>query len=180
MQPNASKEEAFDRTAVASFLKSRSEESFRALYRAHNPRQLALARKFVRQPGTAEDAIQEMWLRATRLLPNFGWRSSLRSWLTGILLNVIRELDRTAGRSCAGPANEEEPVNGGLEPLESLALVQALQSLPTGFKTVLALHDIEGFTHAEISDALGIDCGTSKSQLARAREQLRRKLIELQ
>lgn len=172
-----------DREMVTSFLRDRSEANFRSLYRRHNPRLLSLARKLASRGNIlAEDAIQETWMRATRLLPKFAFRSSLNSWLTGILLNVIHELSRATG---ADPTSdwadpEQGTALGGLEPFESLALVDALRRLPAGFRMVVALHDIEGFTHAEISEALGIDSGTSKSQLARARQQLRSKLIDLQ
>ena len=49
----------------------------------------------------------------------------------------------------------------------------AIEALPTGTRTVFVLHDVEGFTHEEISERLGVAVGTSKSQLSRAREKLR-------
>ena len=57
-----------------------------------------------------------------------------------------------------------------------LDLERALASLPPGARTVVILHDIEGYTHDEIAGALGIDPGTSKSQLSRGRAALRRRL----
>ena len=58
-------------------------------------------------------------------------------------------------------------------PPESLDLERALAALPSGYRTVIVLHDVEGWTHAEIAERLGIEEGTSKSQLARARARLR-------
>jgi RNA polymerase sigma-70 factor (ECF subfamily) len=59
---------------------------------------------------------------------------------------------------------------------EAPVLLQAVNALPDGFRAVLVLHDIEGYTHAEIAERLGIDEGTSKSQLSRARRRLREAL----
>lgn len=52
-------------------------------------------------------------------------------------------------------------------------LRQALYDLPEGYRAVVVLHDVEGYTHEEIADRLGIEAGTSKSQLARGRARLR-------
>ena len=70
---------------------------------------------------------------------------------------------------------------GDAGPLDALGvdridLEAAIAALPPGFRQVLVLHDIEGFTHEEIAEALGLVPGTSKSQLARARRRVREML----
>ena len=60
-----------------------------------------------------------------------------------------------------------------MQPPEMVDLEQAIQRLPEGYRTVLVMHDLEGFTHEEIGTALGIAPGTSKSQLYGARRSLR-------
>jgi RNA polymerase sigma-70 factor (ECF subfamily) len=57
-----------------------------------------------------------------------------------------------------------------------MALEQALQTLPDGMRQVLVLHDVEGYTHEEIANLLGVTAGTSKSQLFKARARMRRAL----
>ena len=91
-----------DRDLVGAFLTHRDEASFRALYRAHTP---ALYRFAVLRVGAAaaDDVVQETWLRATRALAGFQWKSMLRTWLTGIALNACRERFRKRGRLVVVP-----------------------------------------------------------------------------
>ena len=161
-----------DRQLVATFLRGRRESAFRALYRRHTPRMLRLSRKLSAATGiTADDLVQEAWLRAIGALPGFEWRSSLATWLAGFVINVMREQQRPWRRVAAAPeADGEQPTP---DMLINIELAETMRRLPPGFRSVVALHDIAGFTHDEISNILGIDPGTSKSQLARARRRLR-------
>ncbi len=164
--------EQTDRELVSAFLATRSEASFRQLYRRHAPLMLRLANSLTAgSASSVEDVVQEAWIRAVSTLERFEWRSSLRSWLGGFILNVVREGRRSAGR---GP--NEVPVGdvvAGDPLLLQIEVREALEQLPPGFRSVVALHDIAGFTHEEIGQILGVDPGTSKSQLARARQRLR-------
>lgn len=165
-----------DRVLVRAFVESRSEETFRRLYRRHTPSMLRLGQRLSwNGESLAEDAVQEAWVRAARLLPRFEWRSSLSSWLGGIVVNVVRELRRAGGGAMNGavPEDFDAAADHWLDPVETIAVGEAVRDLPEGYRTVIALHDIAGFTHAEIASILGIDPGTSKSQLARARARLR-------
>lgn len=163
-----------DRESVDRFLDRRDEESFRRLYRLHSPQLYRVIVRSVGQEGAAEDVLQETWIRAVTALPRFRWESSLRTWLTGIAIRCCREATRTRradGVREISPAPVAEPGTG-----ERLDLERALGELPPGRREVLLLHDVEGFTHAEIGALLEIDEGTSKSQLSRARRQMRRHL----
>jgi RNA polymerase sigma-70 factor (ECF subfamily) len=64
------------------------------------------------------------------------------------------------------------------EPDLKVRLRAAIEGLPEGYRTVFVMHDVEGFTHEEIGEALGIQPGTSKAQLSRARAKLRVELSE--
>ena len=81
-----------DKQLVLKFLKRRSEQSFSALYKAKTPRlyQMAL-RLTARDQHQAEELIQEMWVIAVKKLADFEWRSELKTWLTGIPINIYRE-----------------------------------------------------------------------------------------
>jgi len=158
-----------DRFLVEAYLRGRSEHAFRQLYRRHAT---ALYRFVALRVGAdaAEDVVQDTWVRATRRLDGFQWRSSLRSWLTGIALNCCRERWRQAGRvEPPAPTAVTSARSAGLR----LDLVRALGRLPERSREVLMLHDIEGLTHQEIGEVLEIEAGTSKSQLSRARAALR-------
>ncbi len=121
--------------------------------------------------------VQDTWLRAVRALPRFRWESSLRTWLMGIGLNRAREVLRGRARSPGVPDGDGVEVAVHPPPTaERLDLERAIACLPDGYRTVLLLHDVEGFTHPEISERLDIAIGTSRSQLHHARRTLRRLL----
>ena len=155
------------------------EGAFRVLYRRHTPSVYQFVLRLVGgNVQEAEDVIQETWMRAARGLEGFRWKSALRSWLTGIALNRVRELARKKKRSLVEVQGELDwEVPGSVpDPGKRLDLERALELLTPGFRTVLVLHDVEGFTHQEIGSQLGITDGTSKSQLHGARKAMRRLL----
>jgi len=164
-----------DRRLVALFLARRDEGAFRALYRRHTP---FLYRLLLRLSGggsqTAEEGVQETWVRAVERLGEFAWRSQLRTWLAGIAIHWSREDARRRRRDASVALDDEAlPAPGALAPIDRMDLERAVSELPDGYRAALLLHDVEGFTHEEIAAALGVDEGTSKSQLFRARRSLR-------
>lgn len=161
-----------DLALVREFLEARGEAAFRALYRAHTPALYALALRLTGgDDREAEELVQESWTRAVRALGSFRAESALRSWLCGMLVNARRERIRTAWRlSDASPDDTPAPAHPSDA---SLDLERAIAALPEGARDVFILHDVEGYTHREIAGMLGVEPGTSKSQLARARALLR-------
>jgi RNA polymerase sigma-70 factor (ECF subfamily) len=165
---------ADDRTLAEAFLRG-DEPAFRELYRRHTPRVYALVRRLLGgRRQDADDVVQETWLRAARGLAGFRWDAAFGTWLVGIAVNVSREAWR---RQPPGLPVSEDPAvavtgpDGGRIDLE-----RALLALADGYRQVLVLHDVWGLTHDEVGRALGIDPGTSKSQLSRARRALRERL----
>ncbi|HTD51633.1 MAG TPA: RNA polymerase sigma factor [Thermoanaerobaculia bacterium] len=175
---NRENEDAADLELVADYLRQREEASFLSLYRRHTPALFGLAMRLCAgERSDAEEIVQEAWVRAARSLASFQWTSSLRTWLSGIVVNGWRELARARDRevfrvdaNAPGAAEHEVSLPARID------LARAIGELPDGFRAVLLLHDVEGFTHDEIGRLLGIEEGTSKSQLARARQALRRRL----
>jgi RNA polymerase sigma factor (sigma-70 family) len=165
-----------DRALTEALLLRGDERAFRELYARHTPRLYALVLRIVGGDGHhAEDVVQETWIRAAAGLGSFRWESAFSTWLTGIGINCARGLLRREGRW--------EPLDAAAEPWtppaptgERVDLERALVLLPAGYRTVLLLHDVEGFTHREIAERLGCAPGTSKSQLSHARRALRRML----
>ena len=166
-----------DRDLADLVVRQGDEMAFRALYQRHTP---AVYQFVLRLVGgnvpEAEDVVQETWMRAARGLQGFRWKSALRSWVMGIALNRVRELARKKKRSLVEVDQERELAAPVVDPGIQLDLNRALELLPPGFRTVLVLHDVEGFTHREIGSQLGITDGTSKSQLHGARKAMRRLL----
>ncbi|MFQ5694489.1 MAG: RNA polymerase sigma factor [Terriglobia bacterium] len=165
-----------DRPLVAAFVREREERAFRELYRRHTPRLYPLVRRLVGGGDSdVADVVQETWLRAAERLAGFEWRSALGTWLASIAINCARELIRRRARQ--RETSLAEPPDGNpwraASASHPLDLERALAHLPDGFREILVLHDVEGFTHEEISRQLGIEIGTSKSQLHRARKRMR-------
>jgi RNA polymerase sigma-70 factor (ECF subfamily) len=175
--PRQMTEQLTDRELADLVVHQGDEDAFRVLYRRHTPSVYQFVLRLVGgDVQEAEDVIQETWMRAARGLEGFRWQSALKSWLTGIALNRIRETGRKKKRSLVEVDVEWEVPSVACDPGQRIDLDRALELLPPGFRTILVLHDIEGFTHQEIGDRLGITDGTSKSQLHGARKAMRRLL----
>ena len=169
-----SSDTAGDQALVVQYLARRDEAAFLAIYRRHTAALLGLATRLCGgERRDAEDIVQETWVRAAAGLPSFRWQSSLRTWLSGFVVNGWRELMRSRYREVLWGQPSEAASSAGTGE-EAVDLERAVARLPHGFRTVLLLHDVEGFTHEEIGRMLEIDPGTSKSQLARARQAMRR------
>jgi RNA polymerase sigma-70 factor, ECF subfamily len=162
-----------ERRLVTEFLGG-EEAAFRALYDEHAPSLYAfLLRLLGRWRSEANDALQDVWLRAARDLGRFRWQSSFRTWLFGIAVNRCREILRLT------PNFEEElgeidVAAPAVSTDERIDLERAVARLPLRYREVVVLHDIYQHTHVEIAAMLGIEEGTSKSNLSRAHAQLRR------
>jgi RNA polymerase sigma-70 factor (ECF subfamily) len=107
-------------------------------------------------------------------LSRFAWHSSLRTWLSSIVINCCRELWRARREEMV--VQDVHAEVHAVDVAGKLDVATALARLPTGYRAVLVLHDIAGFTHEEIAERLQIEPGTSKSQLSRARQAMRRAL----
>ena len=164
---------------LAARVQDGDEAAFRTLYRRHTPRLWPLVLRLLggsAAQAEAEDAVQETWIRAVDALDGFRWEAAFSTWLSGIALNCAREQLRRSKR------RKETSTEGMLERMEGtsppptglrLDLEEAIAGLPDGYRTVLVLHDLEGYTHPEIADRMGIAVGTSRSQLYHARRAMR-------
>jgi len=171
--------ERSDLELVERVLSRGDESAFRELYRRHSP---VLFRLAVRLLGGSDpdagDVLQETWCRAFEGLRRFSGGSSLRTWLAGVVVNCSREHIRARAQSRSLPSAGLASPPGGSSPEREMDVRRALDALPEGFREVLVLHDVGGYTHEEIALALDIAPGTSKSQLSRARRALRSELAD--
>jgi RNA polymerase sigma-70 factor, ECF subfamily len=169
-----------DQALLDRLARTADARAFDTLYRRHTPRLYATAVRITHDADAAADIVHDTWVRAVESVARFEGRSSVRTWLTGILINRHREWTRERRRNGASDSTDLEDLidSAHASPLDGtrfdrLDLEAAIAGLPSGFRSVLVLHDIEGFTHEEIGTMLGIAPGTSKSQLARARLRVR-------
>jgi RNA polymerase sigma-70 factor, ECF subfamily len=153
----------------------------RELYDGNVDRVYRLVYRMVGDGALAEEYTQDTFVRAFDRLESFRGESALSTWITAIAISVVYNGQRKVRRLRSREVELEhaEPVavtTRQADPDLKVKLNAAIDSLPEGYRTVFLMHDVEGFTHEEIGSALGIQDGTSKAQLSRARARLRREL----
>ena len=168
-----------DQKLVQDFLDTRSEGAFLSLYRSKTPHLYQMALRLTQDKYQSEELVQEMWVIAIRKLADFEWRSELKTWLTGILINLFRSRRKEQEKMQAlteGVTGTE--VSFEMSLVTTSDLENGIAGLPPGYRQIIVLHDIEGYKHKEIARLLDITEGTSKSQLFHARKALRAYLSE--
>ena len=159
----------------------RGEESaFAELFRQHSRAVQHAAYRVLGDEAEADDVLQETFLTAFRRIRTYRGEGTMRGWLVQIGVRLALRFRR---RRSSGPTLDPDGVvepPAPSTPREDREFTDALerevQALPERSRLVFVLHTSEGLTHAEIGHALGIDEGTSKSQLSYARSLLRRRL----
>jgi RNA polymerase sigma-70 factor (ECF subfamily) len=170
------------------------ERAMRMLWTRHTSHVDAVVRRLVGDPDAAADVAQDVWIQIFRALPSWRGDSQFGTWIHRVAvnrtLNALRRMRRT-GRfeTSLDEATDEQPAGGvsaamAVEPDSDRALLaatieEAARRLSPGARQVFMLHDVEGYTHEEIAESLGITAGGSKSQLFKARAKLRRLLAHL-
>ena len=156
-------------------------DAFAELVSAHQRRAYAVARAIVLDHHDAEDAVQDGFLHAYRALARFRPGEPFGAWLHRIVANAALDLQRRrkVRSASALPETVALPFR---DPAESDELRRrlgaALERLSERQRSVIVLHDVEGFRHAEIGEMLGIPEGTARSDLHHARAALRRMLSD--
>ena len=156
--------------------KAGDDRGFAGLVRLHQRRAYAVARSIVLSHEDAEDAVQDGFLRAHQALDRFDPSQAFGAWLNRIVANAALDLARRRKVRSAEELSDtlatpfRDPAEG--DELR-VRLEAALARLSDRARAVIVLHDIEGFTHAEIGEMLGIPGGTARSDLHHARQKLR-------
>ena len=177
-----------DQRDAASFvdrLRAGDAAAFEELVRTHQHRLFGVALRMLGNAAEAEEVAQEAFLRAHRSLADFRGEAKLSTWLYAIAsrlcLNRLSQSERRLGRQGeetllhlphAGAGPDAALERGELE----AALHRAIAELPDERRIVVVLRDLEGLTYEEIAAALGLELGTVRSRLHRARADLRGKL----
>lgn len=152
----------------------------RSLYDRYAPLMLSVCRRYV---GTsqAEDALQESFIRIFRYLVQYRHEGSFEGWLRRICVNTcIRMIQQSRKLMVEYSADNlpELPVNAdALNDLQAEELLRLVDRLPDGYRTVFNLNIIEGYSHKEIGEMLGIGESSSRSQLTKARKYMQRFLM---
>lgn len=152
----------------------------RALYDTHAPRVYSLAYRLSGDPEKAREVTQDTFIRAFSRLAQFRGDAAFSTWLHRIVVSVVSNSRRSEvrfGREVAlDEASSVEASAPEADPDLKECIARAVDRLSDAYRTTLIMHDIEGYTHAEIAGILGVPEGTSKSRLSAARAQLRQDL----
>jgi RNA polymerase sigma-70 factor (ECF subfamily) len=147
------------------------------LYRRHAPRLTALARRLLRNSPDAEDVVQDLFVALPAALGGYRDEGRLGAWLSRVTANLALKRLRSGHRR----REDELPAEGSAATLshaapEHLTVRRAVDALPDTLRIVVLLKFVEGFSHAEIAELLGIGRGASEVRLFRAIRQLRNSL----
>ena len=155
------------------------------LYRRFSPRMYAVCLRYAGNPEEAEDILQEGFIKIFKKLGSFRSEGSFEGWIRRIFVNTAIEHFRRKRYLQPVTEKEENTLEGSyLSVLDNLAerdIMELIQQLSPGYRTVFNMYVVEGYTHKEIGDMLGISEGTSKSQLSRAKvilQQMVKKYLE--
>jgi len=160
------------------------EGALRALWTRHAPHVDLVVRRLVgNDADLAADIAQEVWIQIFRALPSYRGDAQFSTWAHRIAVNrTLNALRKT--RRLASLETEVKEDSASFEPDTDRSFVAqsieaAAAKLSPGARAVFMLHDVEGYTHEEIAESLGITTGGSKSQLFKARAKLRKLLAHL-
>ncbi|MBD0331066.1 MAG: sigma-70 family RNA polymerase sigma factor [Chitinophagaceae bacterium] len=143
------------------------------LYQRFAPKMYGVCMRYAGSAEEAEDILQEGFIKVFKKVNSYRGEGSFEGWIRRIFVNTAIEHFRRKTYLQPITEWEENTVEGKyLTVLDNLAekdIVNLIQKLSPGYRTVFNMYVVEGYTHKQIADALGISEGTSKSQLSRAK-----------
>ncbi|MEO6682751.1 MAG: RNA polymerase sigma factor [Ginsengibacter sp.] len=151
------------------------------LYDRFAPKMYGVCLRYAGNENDANDILQEGFIKVFKNLEKFRREGSFEGWVRRIFVNTAIEHYRKRVKLYnVTEVQENTAEDTNLDALDNLAtkdILNVINELSPGYKAVFNMHVIEGYSHKEIADILGITEGTSKSQLARAKGVLK-KLLE--
>jgi RNA polymerase sigma factor (sigma-70 family) len=143
------------------------------LYRRFSPRMYAVCLRYAGNAEEAEDILQEGFIKVFKKMDSFRGDGSFEGWMRRIFVNTAIEHFRRKRYLMPVTEKEENSIEGkytsALDDLGAKDILALIQDLSPGYRTVFNMYVVEGYTHREIAEMLGISEGTSKSQLSRAK-----------
>ena len=154
-----------------------------ALYNRFSPRMLGVCYRFAKNKEDAEDMLQEGFIKVFSQIHQYRSEGALEGWIRRIMvhtcINVLKKnkkfSDSVDIMFASGVGIREENIPSIMQAKE---VVECIRLLPIGYRTVLNLYAIEGYSHKEIGDVLDIEESTSRSQYTRAKAMLEDILVK--
>lgn len=154
--------------------------AYREFYTRYAGELMAIAMRYMKTKQEAEDILQDAFIKAYKNLASFNQQSSLKTWMTRIVINTALNALRKEHQKYQWNIEEAQEVADEYLPLNNfhyMELIGFIQRLPDGCRTVFNLYALEGYSHKEIAEMLGISTGTSKSQYFRAKQLLQEVIL---
>ncbi|MEJ6735529.1 MAG: sigma-70 family RNA polymerase sigma factor [Flavobacteriales bacterium] len=156
------------------------------LYKIFYGKMMGICYRYTNNSEDAKDILQDGFVKVYSNLKKYNFTGSLEGWIRRIIVNTA--IDHYRKRKNVYFVDDEEGFileNSKTESADSIysqfgeqVIIEAIQALSPAYKTVFNLNVMEGFQHKEIAEKLGITEGTSKSNLAKAKKNLRQLIIE--
>ncbi len=159
--------------------------AFEEIYNRHHRRVYSICLRMLQNTTEAEDLTQDVFIQLHRKIGSFRGDSAFTTWLHRLTVNQVLMHFRKRNVKFEKTTEEGETpvqvVSGTQNPrkmpvVDKIAIENAIEKLPNGYRNVFVLHDVEGYEHEEVARILGCSVGTSKSQLHKARLKLRKLL----
>lgn len=157
----------------------------RKLFEMYAPKMMGVCLRYTKDVEQAEDVLQDGFVKVFTKLDKYTGEGSLEGWVRRIMVNTALDHIRKNQKFNANVAMDdvEYKVESDSDALSSLMeedLLKLIQEMPDGYRTVFNMFAIEGYSHKEIGEQLGVSENTSKSQYSRAKAYLRMKVEELE
>ena len=154
----------------------------RELYNRYSPKMLAVCYRFAHNREDAEDMLQEGFIKVFSQMHTFQSRGAFEGWIRRIIVHTcINNLKKNKRFNESLDIVHAHGIQVREESVPSIVqakqIVECIRILPIGYRTVLNLYAIEGYSHKEIADMLDIEESTSRSQYTRAKQMLEEILI---
>jgi RNA polymerase sigma factor (sigma-70 family) len=155
------------------------------LFEMYAPKMMGVCLRYMKDQAQAEDVLQDGFVKVFTKLEKYTGNGSLEGWVRRIMVNTALDELRKNNKFKTNVSMDDVDykVESDTDAMASLLeedLLKLIQEMPDGYKTVFNLFAIEGFSHKEIAEKLGVSENTSKSQYSRAKAYLRTKVEELE
>ncbi len=149
-------------------------------------RMLTVCLRYARSSADAEDILQDAFIKVFDKMHQFKFEGSFEGWIRRIVVNTalkkysLRRYEKEVVGYEIKDKDESSVEASAYTDLTAKELMDLINALPSGYKLIFNLYVIEGYQHDEIAEMLGIQPGTSRSQLVKARNMLQKQILELQ
>lgn len=173
-----------DHEKLIKEIKAGNQKSFQQLFKSYAPLFKGIAYRYVGCPDASNDVIQETFVKIYKNLSSYSFKGSFEGWMKRILINCCLEYVRKRKKIIFEPESvlQDHSVSDWELPISRMSaeeIVKLINKLPDGYRMVFNMSVLEGYSHKEIGEQLGITESASRSQLAKAKQKLRESLKTL-